>query len=74
MYLCPIEPSLVAGTAGTYAVAWSQTHQHWLILRLTSQPDGHPVWTWVESDQHEAGARRLAHALYVRELAREALG
>jgi len=64
----PIDPLLVAGTAGTYAVAWSQPRQDWLVLRLTPVPAGHPFWTWVESDESEVGARRIAQALYHRDL------
>ena len=68
----PLDPLLVAGTAGTYAIAWSQPRQDWLVLRLTRAPVGHPFWTLVESDETEIGARRTALALYRRDLFRGA--
>lgn len=62
----------VAGTAGTYAVAYSPPRGDWLICRIVDQPGTHPAWLLLESAPSEGDARKLAYALYARDLAREA--
>lgn len=57
--------SLVAGTAGQYAVAWSEGRRDWLICRLAQRPGEHPAWIWVDADTDEQKARRIAYLLYV---------
>jgi hypothetical protein len=61
--------SLVAGTAGMYAVAWSPSRRDWLILRIDRGPEDGPEWRFVESNPTEDGARKIAYALYARDLA-----
>lgn len=60
----PIQPLLVAGTAGQYAIAWSQQHRDWLVLRHTPQPNGHPYWLWIATADTEEKARSLAVQCY----------
>jgi hypothetical protein len=66
-----INLSLVAGTAGTYAVAYSPPRGDWLVCRITHRPGDHSAWLFVESDPTECGARKIAHALYVGDLGRQ---
>jgi hypothetical protein len=67
-----ISLSLVAGTAGTFAVAYSPPRRDWLVCRSTHRPGDDPSWLWLDSHATEDGARKLAYALYARDLAREA--
>lgn len=57
--------SLVFGTAGQYAVAWSASRREWLICRITQQPGEEPTWVRVDADPDESRARRIAYLLYV---------
>lgn len=60
--------SLVDGTAGQYAVAWSEGRKDWLICRIAQRPGEHPQWVWVDADPDENRARRIAYLLYVMDL------
>jgi hypothetical protein len=63
--------SLVAGTAGTYAVAYSPSFGDWLVCRLRRRPGINTDWLWVDSAPTEDRARKLAYALYAHALARQ---
>jgi hypothetical protein len=67
-----INLSLVAGTAGTWAVAWSEPRQEWLVCHVIRGLDDVTSWLFVESSPTEDGARKLARALYARDQEREA--
>ena len=59
-----LELSLVPGTAGTYAVAFSRRWRDWLVFRHMSQPKGHPYWLWVATSDTEEKALSLAVQSY----------
>lgn len=67
-----INLSLVAGTAGTFAVAYSPSRRDWLICRFQRTSGDQTGWLWVDSASTEDDARKLAYATYARDLALEA--
>jgi hypothetical protein len=69
---CEVDLSLVAGTAGTFAVTYSPPRRDWLICRFRRTNGDQTGWLWVDSAPTEEGARKLAYATYVHDLARGA--
>jgi hypothetical protein len=67
-----INLSLVAGTAGTFAVAYSPPRGDWLVCRVTHWRHDNPTWLWIDSAATEDDARKLAYARYARDLSRAA--